>query len=318
MNTSQWTFFALFAGTLLAVIAFLALTALPLMAAAGQTLARLRVRISYDKCARQLAQLAMLLGWILTIAYGVFVWWSLRDIDGGPATAFTHKDISIAVRATADMLVWFMLAVGTLCLSLHCTLWRTLHNSPALHQSIGLSGAILCYLALYGAIMVAASDATVIMGEDPPLTLGGIFMPDDTAEIWGVLSYMPPLSCAMAGALGGLWLLVRRNRDDFGRDHYMQMVPWCTVWARNSWIVLWLTIGCFTAVNLWHMHLNQDMRLQDGINAGLQLLLWLIPALLWSVVIRSANPLRHKLTLVLTLVVSLVLVAAVYTGILGT
>lgn len=316
-TASQWIFFALFMGALLAITALLALAALPVMAAAAQTLARLHQRSSYDKCARQLIMLATGLGWILTLAYGGLIYWTMLEIEGGPAAALNHKDITITVRASADMLTWLALALGTLLISLHYTLWRTLRNYPALHQSIGLCGAILCYLALYGTVTVAASDAAVSMGEMRPLTLGEIFLPPENAEIWGILGYMPALSCAMAGALGALWLLVRRKHDDFGRDHYTQMLPWSTAWARNSWIVLWLMLGCFTAINIWHIHVNEAIRPQDILNAAIQLLLWLIPALLWTIVVRSAHPLRHTLTLLLAFVLALVLMAGIYTGILG-
>lgn len=143
-------------------------------------------------------------------------------------------------------------------------------------------------------------------------------VPREDAALWNALAYLPPLALAMSGGLGALWLVIRRNRDDYGRDHYMQMLPWCASWARNSWLVLWMLLAGFTGLNLWHVHLAEGRLYgRELIHGAVFLLLWIIPALLWTVVTRSLSPLRHKLTLLLAMVLAMFFVMAVYMGLIG-
>lgn len=315
----QWQLMADMAGVLLSGLMLIALAGLPILAAAGELLSRIRQRSSYDKCARQLAALGMGIGWCVTLAGAGLFWWRLTLLGQGLTLPLPdNMPAELMTRGQADLLVWVALAAGTLLLSLYFALWRTMRNLPVLHQTLGLLACILCYLALYGVMAITAADAAFDLGEPRPQSLGALFLPNEDAPIWNALAYLPPLTLAMAGALGALWLVVRRNRDDYGRDHYMQMLPWCALWARNSWMVLWLLLTAFTALNLWHMHLEDGvLSTRDLIDAGVQLLLWLIPGLLWTLVVRSANPLRHKLTLVLALVLSMFFVLAVYLGLVG-
>lgn len=321
--TIPWQLMADLALVVFTAMALLALSGLPVMAVTGQTLARLRQRTSYDKCARQLAALAALLGWILTLGGAVLAWLRLRPLLDSPETlgasvSLLGQTLPFTVRAQADMLVWLALACGTLFVSLHVVLWRSLRQSPALHQTLGLLGAIFCYAGIYGVMSVVSADAAFELGEPRAETLRGIFLPGEASTLWNGLSYLLPLTLVMAGGLGALWLVARRHRDDYGRDHYTQMLPWCAAWARNSWIVLWLLLVCFTAINVWHASVaGEPLPLVEMSRYGARLLLWLIPGLLWTIAVRSATPLRHKLTLLLALVLAAGFVVPVYMGLVS-
>lgn len=316
----------------LTATALLALAGLPVMAVAGQTLARLRQRSSYDKCGRQLAVLAASLGWLLVFGGAYAAWVRLsplmqrsagqltETVDAatqatGPFISFFGQTFAITAQAQADMLVWLVLVCGTFFVSMYVILWRTLRQSPALHQTLGLLGTIFCYTAIYGVMSVLCADAAFELGEAKPETLRSIFLPAETSTLWNGLSYLLPLTLSMAGGLGALWLVVRRHRDDYGRDYYTQMLPWCTLWARYSWIVLWMMLVGFTAINLWHISLDgEQMEFVELSRYGARLLLWLIPGLLWTIVARSKTPLRHKLTLLLALLLAMGFEIPVYMG----
>ena len=301
----------------------LALSGLPVMAVAGQTLARMRQRSSYDKCGRQLAVLATVLGLLLTMGGAVLAWLRLAPLlattageIGGSLSVLGQ--IPLSVRAQADMLVWLALACGTFFISLYAALWRTLRSYPALHQTLGLLGTIFSYAALYGVMSVVSADAAFELGEARADTLRGIFLPAENSTLWNGVSYLLPLTLSMAGGLGALWLVVRRHRDDYGRDHYTQMLPWCALWARNSWVVLWMLLVGFTAINIWHASLaGETLSMHEMARYGARLLLWLIPGLLWTIVARSATPLRHKLTLLLAMVLAAGFVIPVYMGLIS-
>lgn len=334
LETIPWQLMADLALVVFTATALLALAGLPVMAVAGQTLARVRQRSSYDKCGRQLAVLAALLGWVLTLAGAAVIWMRLQPLLAAAQSTDTATDAAAggasaamaalgqtlaAVQAQADVLVWCALACGTFFISLHVVLWRTLRQSPALHQTLGLLGTVLCYAAVYGVMSVVSADAAFDLGEPKPTTLQGIFLPLETSTLWNGLSYLLPLTLGMAGGLGALWLVLRRHRDDYGRDHYTQMLPWCASWARNSWIVLWMILVGFTAINMWHISLEgEPLALPVLAEYGARLLLWLIPGLLWTIVVRSATPLRHKLTLLLALLLAMGFEVPVYMGLVTT
>lgn len=319
LDTVQWQFALDLTGVVLSGVIVTALAGLPVIAVVGELMTRLRQRSSYDKCARQLAALAMALGWLVTLSGAALFWWRLTLLGQGLQLPLPENlPPDILARGQADMLTWVALAGGTFFLSLYFALWRTMRGLPILHQALGGLASIFCYLGVYGLMAVVAVDAAVDTGEAAPVTLKDIFLPGEDAPLWSSLAYLPPLALSLAGALGALWLVVRRNRDDYGRDHYMQMLPWCAVWARNAWMVLWLLVAAFTGLNLWHMHVAEGaLPLREIINAAMLLLLWIIPGLLWTVAVRSVNPLRHKLTLLLALVLSMFFVLAVYFGLIG-
>lgn len=332
-ETIPWQLMADLALVVLTATALLALAGLPVMAVAGQALARVRQRSSYDKCGRQLATLATLLAWLLTLAGAGVVWLRLSPllraagntdpVAVAPLSSLASlttlsQTLTTSVQAQADILVWLILVCGTFFVTLYAVLWRTLRANPVLHQALGLLGALFCYAAVYGVTSVVSADAAFELGEPRVESLRGIFVPTGASPLWNGLAYLLPLTLAMAGGLGALWLVLRRHRDDFGRDHYTQMLPWCATWARNSWIVVWFFLVGLTGINLWHMSLTgEHMALSELSNYGARLLLWFIPGLLWTIVARSTTPLRHKFTLLLALLLAMGFEIPVYMGLIS-
>ena len=326
-DAEQWRLMADLVLIICSSVALLALAGLPVMCLAGQNLARIRQRSSYDKCARQLAVCAMLLGWLLLVAGAVLVWLRVQPLlntenplgqDGVTAAPGLAEQLLSTVQAQADVLTWLLLLCAVLLVSLYASLWRTLRESPTLHQVLGVLGTALCYWAVFAVMALVSADAAVELGEPLPSTLTAIFMPPQTSSLWNGVSYLLPLSLSMAGGLASWWLLLRRQRDDYGRDHYAQMLPWCAVWARNSWIVLWMLLVGLTGINLWYTALDNDiMPMSELIRPAARLLLWIIPGLLWTIVARSAAPLRHKFTLILAMILASAFVIPVYMGLIS-
>ena len=144
------------------------------------------------------------------------------------------------------------------------------------------------------------------------LTLGHIYVPGFGTPFWCALFWSLPLMLAIAGGMGAFWLVLRRNYDDFGRDHYNTMLPWCATWARNAWAVFWVVLlasSVFDVQNAWQ---NDTFTVTDAIMESAELLLWLVPALLWTFVARSATPMRHKITLLAALVLAIAIMLPYY------
>lgn len=311
-DMTEWLWVAESGGIMALCTALPALAGLPVLCVVGEALAQARQRSSYDKCARQLAALAMTLAWPLTLG-GLWPLWG-RLSGGLPAVpGFSETTDAPALQAAASLLIWLTLACGALCLSLYRALWRAMRPYPAAHQALGLLAAALCYLALYGVMSMLSAGEAVARGESFPSTLAVLLFPGEQASLWDVLPFLPCLTLALAGSLGALWLLIRRHRDDYGRDHYAQMLPWCTLWAKWAWTALWLVLAYNVGLDIWSAHLTGGASKHvDIIRYAAYMALWSIPALLWTIVARSASPLRRKLTLVLALALAMFFVLEAY------
>lgn len=278
-------------GVVLPLAALLAFPGLVLMAVTGQLLAVRRKRSFYDKGAKQLALLATLLGWMLTIGGAAWLLYHYAPqhiaFDAVPLQAMTH------------CVAWLLLAAGAFFASLHYALWKGLKNSPRLHQFIGLFALLSAYLGAYALmaslVLQSQLDAGIVIEN-----LQQALVPAENSPLWSAVYYLPVLVVAMGGGLGSLWFVARRTRDDFGRDHYNTVVPWAACWARNAWLCLWFILLFFTGLEVITSAQEHDiLPQQELINHALRLILWLIPMLLWCIVTRSATPLRHKCTLLL-------------------
>lgn len=93
-------------------------------------LAVTRKRASYEKCARQLALLSLLLGWALLICGRVWLFFT--------QSSYTPDSIS-------DFMVemsWIMLGLAVLINSMYFALWKFLLKLPMLHVGMGVVSGI--------------------------------------------------------------------------------------------------------------------------------------------------------------------------------
>lgn len=271
-----------------------ALAGLPFMALAAQVLGQMRQRSCYDKGARQLAGLAFGLGWLCTLPGAWLAWTRLENAAQYPAIVQGY-------------MVWLLLlATATLCVSLHFALWKSLRNWRLCHQCLALLGGSFAGTALYAGLCLLDTECRIDQGLPPVVHMWQVFVPQDQSALWNVLYYLPGLAVGLAAGLGALWLLLRRKRDDYGRDHYNVMLPWCATWARNAWGLLWLVLLTFSLMDMLYGWEDTAVHtLQPYIFQALHVLLWSVPALLWAITARSKVPLRHKLTLLLAQLIAM-------------
>ena len=202
---------------------------------------------------------------------------------------------------------WVVLGLAVIFSCVYFLLWKTLvQQLPLVHIGVGIFGALQGALAL--ALVLAdlrlASIINLPQAEGTTILLDDALLP-----VWGTsyaaaVCFALPLLLGMPAAFGAVWLLLRRKRDDFGRDHYNTVLPWCAAWARNAWGLVWLLLLVFSGLDIYRLTQAGSLVTEDGITAGIRVLLWLIPPLLWHMTARSAAPLRHKVGLVLALIIS--------------
>lgn len=252
-----------------------------------------RKRIIFDKCARQLALLGVIMGWLLLIGSRVWLYYTQETRAQGGLESFMLETS------------WLLLSLGVLLSTIYYTCWKLLKNMPTLHSTVGaISGTQNC-LAL---ICVLVSTRLYSYPVKPDS--GAVLVPDLFPEawndpLWTAAAATLPLLFASAGAFGAAWLAFRRKKDDFGRDYYNKMLPWTTAWAKNAWALLWLILLFSGGFELWQIYQSPAPDNGTAIVIGCQILLWIIPCLLWIIVYKSPTPLRHRWALYLGLLLAI-------------
>ena len=243
---------------------------LTFIAICGEIIALRRKRSAYNKCARQLACLSMLLGWLMLLGGRL---WLIMALDGFDS----YSIIVLLSEAT-----WMMFGFAAIVSCCYFMLWKFLANYPVLHIVLGAIAFLQGLMTCVGVMAVTRLYNALSLPEASSITIPQLFTPQFGQAYLSALCYTLPLIFALAGGFGAVWLLLRRKADDFGRDYYNTMVPWWQTWQ---------TTGVFMQ--------------QDAIFQSLRVLLWLVPALLWTLVARSATPLRQKPALVIGLLLSM-------------
>jgi hypothetical protein len=282
---------------LVPMAALLAYTGIGFVSALAAILGRIRKRASFDKCARQLALLGFVLGWLMLI--GTRIWLSLAKTDSENPAAY----------AWMAETCWFLLAGSVLVASFSYALWKNISKYPAVAAVLGVSTGLAACAALVATLMTMRCHALGLQvsptGRNPLETVISLLKlfaaPGNNAPFWNALWYTPALVAAFSAGFGSLWLFACRRRDDFGRDHYNMMIAWCARLSRNAWGLLWILLLVFS---IFHLRLSSDTPgdIWTGIaTVAAYLLYWAIPALLWAFVGRSAVALRHGMTLLAAL-----------------
>lgn len=234
-DATTWAL-ALSGGLLLTLMA--AATGLPFMALAGQTLATARRRVFYDKCARQLAMLVAVLSPLSLLLTGISV---LRAVQMEPDMLAGPYRMPVVALLTLH-------AGTTLCAVLYFVTWKGLASRlPLLHRLFGLSAGIGGAKTLFVALAIVR--ALFVAGHPLPATgsalevMLALLLPAGNALLWPAFGLALCAAAAFGGVYGTQWLVLRRQQDDFGRDHYNFTLPWCAAWGMYGTVVMLAPLG---------------------------------------------------------------------------
>lgn len=270
------------------------------LSATAKIIAVSRRRSAYDKCSRQAALLGLFLGWGLLIGSRIWLYLTRTNYIDGSVESFMLE------------MSWLLLSLGVLFSTIYYCCWRILKNMPVLHSTLGVLSAVQNCIALVCILFTIRLMAGAASPEAQIFALPALFPDAWEASVWSAACYTTPLIFAMAGAFCAFWLMLRRKRDDFGRDYYNQMIPWCTAWARNSWSIVWLLLAIATAQEIWLQPTGASLDREQALLNGCLLLIWIIPLLLWNLVKRSRIPMRHSWGLVIALIFAFVFMLPYY------
>ncbi len=324
MNSVPWQDILNMTTVLALAIPMLAIVGMPIMIIVGQILSIMRERSAYAKCAKQIATLALIIGWALVVV-GLGVLW-LRvgpTLLAGIDQTGQAINLSLLFSATpslvhiqADIIVWLGIFAATIMLNIVHVMWPVWEEKRVLHQCIALVSSFWYGMALYAIVCIISVEYAVTIGIDYPLSLGSLFQPSITSNFWNAGPYLPPLAFTLSASISSVWLIIRRKYDDYGRDYYANMLKWCAAWSRTAWFLLWFLLVGNTALQ-WLSALQEANYLTspEFLQSALFLFLWMIPGALWTLAIRSSATLRHKTTLILACILAICFIVPLYISI---
>lgn len=252
------------------------------LSATAKIIAVSRRRSAYDKCSRQIALLGLFLGWGLLVGSRIWLYFTRAKYIDGSIESFMLE------------MSWLLLSLGVLFSTIYYCCWRILKNMPVLHSTLGVISAVQNCIALVCVLFTIRLLAFAPAAVAEELALPTLFPNAWEAPVWSAACYTTPLIFALAGAFCSFWLVMRRKRDDFGRDYYNLMLPWCAAWARNAWLIVWLLLLISTILEIWPGNAAPGFDGSRAIVDGCCMLIWFVPLLLWNLVKKSPVPMRHS------------------------
>lgn len=282
-----WAQLALFA---VPACLYLAAVALPFMVLYGLIRAHYGRRSLFERCSRQQARLANILNWLFVLcAAGVAA-------SGIIPCASLHPLYRVGLYAAAGLLL-----AGTLLWTVVVAAWKPLRQHPVLHGLLAfVAGSCLAALPVIGLVLGrVAMQGTELPQQNDWQIFVDLLLPAASDPFWLYLGFIHFLEVASAGALGLCWLIIRRRADDFGRDYYTFAARLCGEWAAwGGWIALFLAGGLCALMRMQGLLPLE----REGVLliVGSLLAALLIPAIVWTVIARSATPMRHKIGMVVS------------------
>ncbi|PTN37569.1 hypothetical protein [Desulfonatronum sp. SC1] len=209
-------------------------------------------KVFADKLAKQMSEFGMLvLGvWLLLVSARWGLWigdiWPVSE----PLQRFYHLFFDIPGHVG-------MLAVLTSIIVARA--WRRHKNGTAVHFVLGGISCLawMAALVLFVAGWLEIGRFEGLAPKMDPLALPELLQNPTAWLIWAQGLF---LALALAGGAGLLFLVARRNKEDYGRDYYAWAARTCAARALSSGVVqtLW-GVAAFAALSLpW-----ADMVLQD-------------------------------------------------------
>ncbi len=245
---------------------------------------------------------------------------SLYSILLGSIIVAGMLPLTIRVVQQLDRLIWqfswkaslypgIFLLFGFFLLLFYFFLWKKLRKKKAFHLSIGFLSMISIWIGGYWLFNLKMG---LIFGSYPEHIPGSevwkiSWLPVKEIEWWIFLGHLLLLAIGSSGLLGLIFLLLRRKKDDFGRDYYRYAIPLSAKWSLPFSLqvipMILLLFLCFTPVQ------GSIVELTLIISTIISILCFLLPVWLLVNVFRNEAPLRLKGTIILSIILSWIALA---------
>lgn len=249
----------------------------PAIAVSNEYLARARGRVFHDKYGQQAAAMGLILLLLFLVIQAAALGLLLVRFPQMASRVFEPGSPFTVSFASMGAFVIFGLA--------YFLTWRKMREAKGAHM---LLGAVAALAAMVGvAVTVPAKLLIGLPAEAMQAPLAPLSM------LWPMAAMYVVLCVAAAAGLSCVYLVLRRKRDDFGRDYYRFSLNLASRWALGAMVVFLACQGWLLAV-LPDMYRTMTLGTPLGLVWAAGCGLGLACAALWLVTARSDTPLRFK------------------------
>lgn len=249
----------------------------PVVALLGEMTAKTKKRVFYDKYGQQVGRMGLILIIILLVVDAVAI--------GIGFTRFPKLYEQIFVADSPLIPAGIALAAFIVLAIPYFATWKAMRNAKGGHMAIGMLAALASLVAVVLAIPEKLKLGIAPDAVQPLADAAAIAIPMTASYVMGIVSAAAGLSCA--------YLVIRRNKDDFGRDYYNFSLKLAARWALTPMIGFLACQGWLFAVlpeSFKTMVMGTPLGIVWAAGAGIGLLC----SILWFVVARNDTPLRMK------------------------
>ena len=256
-------------------------------------------RSMYDRAARQLATCSLVLGWLLLI--GTRVWIFFKS-EGYVPQSFLGTVIELS---------WGIYGLAVITSTIHFAVWKPLSAHKLLHAALAFFSSVNALFSLFGLMGALRLISAVSLPNADQLTLHDLFnyaiIP---SPLVSATILILPLGIAMSAPTAIVWLVIRRSRDDFGRDYYAVMTRFCARWGAVCWTFMTLLFLGQAALEILPLLHGADLAMDGAtqilafVKPALEVLFPLLVAVIFFCAGRAEIPMRLKPWLVLAFLLS--------------
>lgn len=186
--------------------------------------------------------------------------------------------------------------LGLLFLITYWGTWKKLKKKKIAHLLIGLAST----LSLGATFYLLQKTSFKLLTAEPFALLNSIFwfhwiktfLAPVSPFFWPLFTQSILIILGSVGISGLIYLLLRREKDLFGRDYYRWAVPFAARWS----FIFPLNVLCYLWIYLLSPAEFKLLFLSSrfSLSCGIGLILSLFCTLIWSTILRNSNPLRLK------------------------
>ncbi|SIO27690.1 hypothetical protein [Halodesulfovibrio marinisediminis] len=309
---------------ILVILTIFAVPSLPLISVISQGIAKSQKKSFYDKFGKQITRMCLVFG---GTALAVLVLAVTRYLTIDPVILQGPYQLPIIITAGVTVL-------ASLVSIVYFKVWKTMRKQKGAHMSIGLLSFIFSFCAVLSMVMVA----NILQSIEHFLPSTGTSLEILTALVAAAnseafftftgLGFI--MGFALCGTFAQVYLLARRNKDDFGRDYYKFAMPYAAKWSFGGALLqLAASVVLLSKTHLPVLIETMSISLLSELLENPIFMAWafalvlpVIACLLWSCIVLCATPMRRKISIycaaILMLIADISLLLAAYMGIMMT